>query len=833
MGAELAPQKGVVSARPSAKSATMTAGVIMQQGMRKGVGLPSNHWVEAGPSVITTAALHSASPETLHMRREMQIAMLRAERERLATHKMVSAAVEVAYEQNRKAQEALSKSSMGMHSVTFTSLPTPSAASREEAAATTARPAAESVAAAAQWLEDAVAARDEKIMRLEAEPTRLQQLLADRDRTIAALLEQTSGHDDAIDMAVADAIEERERTIDKLRQDTKHLSTQTARVVRELDTVRRQLADQAEAHAKSLAVTRKLESSAAELNASAGGHDAAHDKLLAEVRARCESQVVLMSAELSEAKRNAAQSRAEADTAVAKAIQSQAELDGVRKDAAAREAACAKALDDARELALTKAKEEEAHLIEALQHANGSAPAGTEVSNTHTAMSELQLAKLKASHAAEVHALDAVRLESSHPSAIIEQQQQSAAREAASGKREAAQASVIESMQEEIQALKLCLEMATQQGDKPEAAGAVVETTGNANMDALSPAPPQTSRPHPSPPPPPPPAPAPAPAPVLAPAPAPALPPAPPPAPQPAPPPALPLGTSTAPPPARPPAPTLSLPAKITRSGMASSSSSLGGVSVGSIFRHFAVADTGGVDRIEVNHLSAALQDLGLSTDSPEAQEAVAGLQNMPTGLDVTEFRKLAKALKAIGKTLAARPAAAHPGAGGPPTVGSVWRKGSADQADGLDVPRLRPSLNELGLRTDTATAAAVLARFDMLPHGTRLPLDAFRRIVKEVKGCQTGPPAPSATAPLLLQRSSSGVGVTIGTVFREHDRGNGVVAVGDMSAALTSLGISGGAHTEALAVLSKLGTQQLTMGEFRAFGKAVKMGKVAVLVHA
>ena len=137
-------------------------------------------------------------------------------------------------------------------------------------------------------------------------------------------------------------------------------------------------------------------------------------------------------------------------------------------------------------------------------------------------------------------------------------------------------------------------------------------------------------------------------------------------------------------------------------------------------------------------------------------------------------------------------------------------------------------------MRSDTVTAAAVLERFDKLPIGTRLPLEAFRKLVKEIKKCQTGPSVPSGSEsapPLRLERSASGLGVTVGTVFRQYDGGNGVIAARDMGMALYDLGIPSDAKAQALDVLSRLGTQQFTLGEFRSFIKSVKAGKVGVLV--
>ena len=67
--------------------------------------------------------------------------------------------------------------------------------------------------------------------------------------------------------------------------------------------------------------------------------------------------------------------------------------------------------------------------------------------------------------------------------------------------------------------------------------------------------------------------------------------------------------------------------------------------------------------------------------------------------------------------------------------------------------------------------------------------------------------------------------------VFRQYDGGSGVIAARDMGMALYDLGIPSDAKAQALDVISRLGTQQFTLGEFRSFIKTVKAGKVGVLV--
>ena len=273
------------------------------------------------------------------MRREMQMAMLQAERERLASHKMITAAVEVAHEQNRKAQEALSNTSV------IQTLPAPPAVGVAAAAAAGARSAAAagSFAAAAQHLEDQIAERDEKIAErddkissLATEIKRLQDLVTNRDRTIAAMLEQANGYNAAQDKAVADAVADRERVLDKLRQEAETRGTQVVALTRELELTRRQFADQAEAYASSVALTRKLETAAAQVNRTADGRDAAQAKLQGEMRANYESQLASVSAELKEERYQAAAAKAEVTLAMSKVAKAQAELAEVRSECAAR-----------------------------------------------------------------------------------------------------------------------------------------------------------------------------------------------------------------------------------------------------------------------------------------------------------------------------------------------------------------------------------------------------------------------------------------------------------------------------------------------------------------
>lgn len=349
------------------------------------------HPDQGSRSILTTVAMHGNLPDAMYMRREMQMAMLQADRERLITQKMVISAIEVAGEQGRRAAKEEAAALLGDQANKSTQHVPPPSFHRPSLVDSAGH---DSVALSVQRLEDAVADRDQTIAALESEPRRLQQLVAERDREIATLREKEL----AVDRAVANAVAERDRTIALLKKEASTMGTLLESRDEESKLIRRQLTEQADAHAKTLAVTRKLESAATEMNVAAESRDAAHDRLLAEVRTRSESSTASLSAALSEAREQAATHQAEANAAAMKAVQAEHELERVRQSAAAREESLMKMLDEARAIQNAQARQQEEQLAEALRQAKqeGEAAAGaaSEQYSLSEAVAELQLAKV-------------------------------------------------------------------------------------------------------------------------------------------------------------------------------------------------------------------------------------------------------------------------------------------------------------------------------------------------------------------------------------------------------------------------------------------------------
>lgn len=747
---------------------------------------------QAGRSILTTAMVHSNAPEALQMRREMHLAMLQAERERLATHKMVTAAIE----QGRKAAveeaTALAMAALDEKNVKRMAVqeqPEPDVQARPRGCweVQESLPITHSVARA---LEEAVAERDQTIAALQSEPRRLQQIVSERDREIAALKSTRL----TADQAVTNAVAERERNMALLKKQNATLSTQLEAAAAELKLVRVQLSEQAEAHVKSLQATRKLETAAAELNAASEHRDAANDKLLADVRSRTEASTASLTAALAEAREQASNFQSEANANALKLSEAQHQLESMRQAAVSREASMTKVLGEAQASQQQNAQLQEEQLAAALRGAKQLESAAIEVQHQHDALHEtvveLQVAKLKAQHAADAQQLEAVRLEANQATAVMALQSESAAREAASAEREAAQVKTISSMQAEIHALKLSLKAASDSVKDSN----VERDFALAKMQASTPQEP-----------PPPAEPAIAPQPVIAPpavappamAPLAVAPPvvAPPPTafPVPASPP-LPAAPFPA---APPPAPYMPSPALgrsvtaplLTRQGT--------GETVGSVFRRHHDEST---ELLNVNMVRNALADLGVSLKHPTAVDAVATLErsNHP-GLNIADFRRLRKALLSV-----------PPPAPVPPTIGTIWRTLSSDPG-GIDSSRLPEALSTLGLSAEGPVAVALIARHAMDPNA-QLSLNEFRLLCKEVKACW----------------QHLGTGETVGQVFKRLDvSSSGAVPLQDVSVALNDLGYPTASTLNAAAMrcLTDAGVTMLALDAFRTFIKSIKKG--------
>ena len=252
------------------------------------------------------------------------------------------------------------------------------------------------------------------------------------------------------------------------------------------------------------------------------------------------------------------------------------------------------------------------------------------------------------------------------------------------------------------------------------------------------------------------------------------------------------------------------------------------GESVGGVFRRYSVNDT-----LAVSAVRAALADVGLDAAGPGAPQALAQVEAGGKGLTSTDFRRLAKSLKAAKELKAKALGSGASAVGASPTVGSVWRASASDLSGrdlgGLEVATLRKALGELGLQSDAPGAAEILTPFEKQAPSARLPLDVFRRVVKEIKACQevTGALRKEAGG------ANAGTGETVGTVFRRYDDGSGAIKAADLGAALTDLGFAAAAPTagaplnapmEAIAQLAARGVAQLSLPDFRALVKGLKV---------
>ena len=227
--------------------------------------------------------------------------------------------------------------------------------------------------------------------------------------------------------------------------------------------------------------------------------------------------------------------------------------------------------------------------------------------------------------------------------------------------------------------------------------------------------------------------------------------------------------------------------------------------SIEEVFQRY---DRDGSGDIDVSELRDALHGMGLPTDTAQAATVLAKYDADRSGrLELPEFTQLVNELRRFqaGKAVPT-PAARTPAKAAPDDALDAFRRYDRDGSGDIDVSELRDALRGMGLPTDTAQAATVLAKYDADRSG-RLELPEFRRLVDELKRFQEGQTAASASRDDVLD------------AFERYDTdGSGDIDVLELRSALTDMGLSVDT-TQAAAVLAKFDKDRsggLQLPEFR-----------------
>ena len=166
-------------------------------------------------------------------------------------------------------------------------------------------------------------------------------------------------------------------------------------------------------------------------------------------------------------------------------------------------------------------------------------------------------------------------------------------------------------------------------------------------------------------------------------------------------------------------------------------------------------------------------------------------------------------------------------------TLGAVFRRSDTDGSGSLDAAQLRDALSDLGMRDDTMAAASVLQVLEMRP-GKGLEIAQYKALVKALKPRAKTPPPET---PRKAAADGKGTGETVGAVFRRMDKdGNGTLDLGELTAALTDLGLplQTPAQSQAMASAMASGKKGLDVKEFKALVKAIKGdGKLKTAIQA
>ena len=216
------------------------------------------------------------------------------------------------------------------------------------------------------------------------------------------------------------------------------------------------------------------------------------------------------------------------------------------------------------------------------------------------------------------------------------------------------------------------------------------------------------------------------------------------------------------------------------------------------VVRVFLAFDRDRSGSIDKRELAAALDELGLETDSTQAASILARYDRDRSGvLELGEFRTLCEELQVFQAT-----ARKDADAGGPnDEIRAIFVRYDADNSGDIDVRELSRALDELGLVSDTAQAALILDQYDT-DRSRKLELPEFRRLITS------------------LREFHSKADDDTGRIFRRFDvDASNSIEKTELSAALYALGLGTDAAevSRILERYDKDGNGALDASEFRA----------------
>lgn len=219
----------------------------------------------------------------------------------------------------------------------------------------------------------------------------------------------------------------------------------------------------------------------------------------------------------------------------------------------------------------------------------------------------------------------------------------------------------------------------------------------------------------------------------------------------------------------------------------------LGNDEVLRVFLAFDRDRSGSIDRRE---LAAALDELGLATDSRQAGDILSRYDTDNSGaLELPEFRTLVGELRRFQ-------AAAHASSGEPhDEIHQLFERYDTDYSGDIDPAELFRALNDLGLASSSSEAALILDKYDA-DRSRKLDLPEFRKVIHDLR-------AFHAKASEVVER-----------VFRKFDAdSSNSIESHELAAALYALGLQTDS-IDASRILRKYDRDsngRLDIGEFRA----------------